>query len=105
MQDYFYDQTMTWSNKGIDSMFMLSHLVTIVDANRFDTPVDKTTSRSITLLTVDILYHPGDLVGIAGLFLNNTNLGIVAHLVALDDSSIKYFSFSCTKKSTIFITC
>jgi hypothetical protein len=49
LQDYFYDQTMTWSNKGIDSMFMLSHLVTIVDANRFDTPVDKTTSRGITL--------------------------------------------------------
>jgi hypothetical protein len=54
---------------------------------------------------VDIVNHPGDTLGLAGFFLDNTVLGMRAQIMGLDDQSVKYMTDLCVRHSSIFVTC
>lgn len=54
---------------------------------------------------MDIVNHPGDVIGIAGFFFDNTLFDIQAQILGLEDQSVNYFTEVCTKESSIFITC
>jgi hypothetical protein len=55
--------------------------------------------------SIDIINHPSDVLGIAGFFLDNTKLGMIAHITGLQDQSVQYFTDTCILKSPVFITC
>jgi hypothetical protein len=40
LQDYFYDKSAKWLNKYVDPVFMLSHLVAIVDHEKATKHID-----------------------------------------------------------------
>jgi hypothetical protein len=35
LKDFFYDGTVNYKNKAVENMFLYSHLVAIVDPNKF----------------------------------------------------------------------
>lgn len=70
-------------------MFIYSHLVALIDqasGDDFnDAGFNEQLQRNIMDKAVDIIYHPGDSIGLAGFFLNNTDKNIIASLTALED--------------------
>jgi hypothetical protein len=84
LQDFFYDKTINWKSHPINSMFIYSHMVAIVDPDTFTITTTSRGDNSIqkTLMSqkLDIINHPGDIIGIAGFFLDNSRLGVMAML-------------------------
>lgn len=81
LQDFFYSKTLSWQNTPVDRVFIYSHLVAVVDPLKFSVDPNsghKTIQRAILEQRLDIVSHPGDVIGIAGFFLNNTLLDIKA---------------------------
>jgi hypothetical protein len=110
LQDFFYDKTVNWISKPIKNMFLYSHLVAIVDPEVFNVNADPQrgdTSVQRTLMSqrIDVINHPGDIIGIVGFFLNNTELGMMAMLTGLQDKSVKLYTNPCQVVSPVFITC
>ena len=75
LQDFFYDGAVNYMSKSVDNVFVFSHMVAIVDPLRFVRPSSIKRGQSQPSLMsqrVDLINHPGDLIGISGYFLNNT---------------------------------
>jgi hypothetical protein len=75
LQDYFYNRTLQWKNTPIDRVFIFSHIVALVDPITFkaDSMIDHNSIQRIIFdQRVEIVNHPGDVIGIAGFFIDNT---------------------------------
>ncbi len=110
LKDFFYDGTVHYKNKAIENMFLYSHLVAIVDPQTFQMSKalnrgDPSIQPSLMSQKIDVINHPGDIIGITGYFLDNTKLGVMAQLTALSDQSVKFFSRPCVIMSSVYITC